>query len=364
MDSLTKVKCAPNELELVFSKNIRCNSIAEDGSDFIVTGPSNITISSATSICNSGSTEKIIVKLSSPVVVAGVYQIQLKRGTDGNNIIDECGQETPAGSNLSFTVKDTVSAAFSYQIFMGCKSDTVAFTHDGGKGVNQWLWNFGSAGISTQQSPTIIYTNFGQKQIQLIVSNGFCSDSAIQTLSLNNELKADFETNNLLCPEDAAKFVNKSIGDIIEYNWDFGVSGLRSILKDPTQLNYPKTGIEKSYSVQLIVKNSANCFDTAVQLIKVLKTCYIAVPNAFTPNGDGFNDYLYPLNAYKADGLEFYVYNRLGQLVFHTKDWTQKWDGKINGNPQNSGVYVWTLSYTDRDSGQKFFLKGTTILIR
>ena len=76
------------------------------------------------------------------------------------------------------------------------------------------------------------------------------------------------------------------------------------------------------------------------------------------------NDYLYPLNAYKADHLEFRVFNRYGQLVFETRDWLQKWDGTINGTPQPAGTYVWTLRYTDRDSGRNFFQKGTSILIR
>ncbi len=39
MDSLTTVQCAPQQLQLVFKKNMRCNSIAADGSDFTVTGP-------------------------------------------------------------------------------------------------------------------------------------------------------------------------------------------------------------------------------------------------------------------------------------------------------------------------------------
>ena len=83
-----------------------------------------------------------------------------------------------------------------------------------------------------------------------------------------------------------------------------------------------------------------------------------------TPNGDGFNDYLYPLNAYKADNLEYNVYNRFGQLVFHTTDWTHKWDGTISGKPQSTGTYVWTLRYTNHDTGKKVFLKGTSVLIR
>ena len=70
------------------------------------------------------------------------------------------------------------------------------------------------------------------------------------------------------------------------------------------------------------------------------------------------------LNAYKADNLEFRVYNRWGQLVFETKDWTRKWNGTINGNPQAAGTYVWMLQYTHHDTGQHFSLKGTTVLIR
>jgi len=98
-------------------------------------------------------------------------------------------------------------------------------------------------------------------------------------------------------------------------------------------------------------------------VLKVINNCFIAVPTAFTPNGDGSNDYLYPLNAYKATNLSFRVYNRNGQLVFETKDWTRKWNGTIKGNPQPVGAYVWMLDYTDA-AGKKVSLKGTTALIR
>ena len=95
-----------------------------------------------------------------------------------------------------------------------------------------------------------------------------------------------------------------------------------------------------------------------------MQSCYITVPNGFTPNGDGKNDYLYPLNAYNAIALDFKVYNREGQIVFETRDWTKKWDGTINGHPQATGTYVWTLNYTDGPTGKKIFLQGTSVLIR
>ena len=88
------------------------------------------------------------------------------------------------------------------------------------------------------------------------------------------------------------------------------------------------------------------------------------MPSAFTPNGDGINDYLYPLNAYKAAGLEFRVYNRYGQLVFQTTDWTRRWDGTVGGARAPVGTYVWTLRYTNTETGAKVVQKGTSMLIR
>jgi gliding motility-associated-like protein len=62
---------------------------------------------------------------------------------------------------------------------------------------------------------------------------------------------------------------------------------------------------------------------------------------------DGVNDYLYPLNAYKATNLLFRVFDRVGHVVFETKDWTRKWDGTYKNSPQPTGVYIWMLDYND-----------------
>ena len=93
-------------------------------------------------------------------------------------------------------------------------------------------------------------------------------------------------------------------------------------------------------------------------------TCIIAVPTAFSPNNDGLNDYFYPLNAFKADELDFKVYNRWGQIVFAARDADSKWDGKFKGIEQATGVYTWRLSYRDKATGERFTLKGTTLLVR
>jgi hypothetical protein len=70
------------------------------------------------------------------------------------------------------------------------------------------------------------------------------------------------------------------------------------------------------------------------------------------------------LVAFKANKLNFKVYNRLGQLIFESHDGTRKWDGTFKGEPQDAGIYVWTLSCDLIDTGKHVFMKGSSILIR
>jgi gliding motility-associated-like protein len=372
MDSLTKPGCAPDELFLDFSKQlrlIRCNSIAADGSDFRVTmisGTTPVTVIAASGVCSAdGLTPVIKVKLSAPIQTKGTYQIILQRSTtDNNTIINECGQETPAGATLNFETKDTVNADFTYSINFGCKRDTINYFHDGRNEVNLWKWNFDDIRTSSLQNPSMVYATFGNKTAQLIVSNGVCKDtSAIKTILLDNDLKAEFEATAVVCPGDLASYKESSIGKIVSWYWDFG-NGNTSLLQQPPQQTYPFSTSIRNVPVQLIVTNNLGCKDTTTETIKVVGNCYIAVPNAFTPNQDGMNDYLYPLNAYKARDLIFKVYNRFGQLIFSTIDWTNKWDGTFKGQGADAATYVWLLQYTHVDTGKRIEQKGTTILIR
>ncbi|HEY4334558.1 MAG TPA: gliding motility-associated C-terminal domain-containing protein, partial [Puia sp.] len=364
LDSITPPHCAPQVLQLVFIRNIRCSSIAADGSDFSISGPVPVTIAGAEGRCDSnGLSNIILVKLASPIVNGGIYHISVAPGTNGNTIIDECGHATPVGETIPFIVKDTVSAAFSDQVDLGCKNDSIFYSYTLKNGVDQWHWVFDPGGTSSSLNPEEIYSVLDTPRAQLIVSNGFCSDTATKIIPLGNAINAAFEAPNILCPKDPALFKNNSSGNILYWNWDFG-DRTGSSQAEPEAHLYHQTGVETKYKVTLVAENGMGCKDTAVQQIDVLRSCYIAVPSAFTPNGDGVNDYLYPLNAYNADNLDFRVFSRTGQLVFESRTWTEKWDGKVGGQPLPAGTFVWTLFYTDRETGKKFFLEGTSVLIR
>jgi gliding motility-associated-like protein len=68
-------------------------------------------------------------------------------------------------------------------------------------------------------------------------------------------------------------------------------------------------------------------------------------PTAFTPNGDGLNDVFGFYGVDEVEEFLFYIYNRLGEVVFegHTADDT--WDGTYQGKPCPWGVYGWVAQY-------------------
>lgn len=364
MDSLVPVKCKPQSLKLVFSKPVLCSSVAPDGSDFTVSGPYNITISGASTNCASGATasREIVIQLSQPLYNAGSFNLTLKTGTDGNTILDECSQETPSGSFVKFVTLDTVNADFIYSKNYGCSFDTVNYFHPGNNGVNSWNWTLDEGKTSSLQSPQAIYSVFNQKTIQLAVSNGFCSDTSNQVVVLDNFLKADFTSFADGCPDEPTGFTSKSQGQIVNHNWTFG-DGSTSNAVSPVY-TYGRQNNVTTYTVTYTITDNMGCQSSAQKFIRIYSSCLLAVPNAFSPNQDGINDFLGPLNAIKAEQLDFKVFNRWGQLLFQTKNWKNGWDGKYQGILQGTGVYVWYLTFIDRDSKQPRQMKGTAVLIR
>ncbi len=364
LDSISPFNCITDSLVLEFSKPILCSSLAADGSDFIITGPINVSIKSATGNCSNGMTTQIKIKLNSAIKVNGIFNISVKTGTDGNTLIDECGFVTPVGSGTNFITQNITAANYLYQVNPGCKTDTLILSHNGNGNTTNWLWKIDSMPVSTLQNLTITSKAFGKHSLQLFVNNGFCTDSASSFFDLPDfTVKAAFASADTLCPSDTLHFTDLSSSSATAWKWDFG-NGINSRLKIPTAQFYPTINARKNYLISLIAYNNLQCTDTTYKYITVLATCFKAVPSAFTPNGDGLNDYLYPLNAFNADNMVFRVYNRYGQAIFESKSWTKKWDGRVNSVMQPSGTYVWTFSYNDHQTGEPIFLKGTTVLIR
>ena len=117
------------------------------------------------------------------------------------------------------------------------------------------------------------------------------------------------------------------------------------------------------YSLR-VIESPLGCSTT--ENIEVHKDCYIDVPNVFTPNADGVNDYFFPrqLLSKKVTAFKMQVLNRWGQIVFVTERLDGSgWDGKLNGIDQPQGVYVYLIeAILDENRVEKY--QGNVTLLR
>jgi len=98
--------------------------------------------------------------------------------------------------------------------------------------------------------------------------------------------------------------------------------------------------------------------------VKVVDKTAVYVPDAFTPNRDGKNDLLKAVPFGLVKLHHFTVFNRWGGIVFSTSNFVKGWDGTINGQPVDTGVYVWVLQAVDEMTGKIIEQKGSVVLIR
>ena len=113
-------------------------------------------------------------------------------------------------------------------------------------------------------------------------------------------------------------------------------------------------------------------YDSAISKYRIITTnCESAhlinadtlvVPNAFTPNGDGKNDYF---GAAGKSQLTFsmQLFNRYGEVIFQSNSISNRWNGIYKNKPQPTGGYVYVISYTTLKN-QPLIKKGTFLLIR
>ena len=137
----------------------------------------------------------------------------------------------------------------------------------------------------------------------------------------------------------------------------------------PTGLNNPDIAnpiaiLSESQQYILRVESAAGCSATDTIYVTVYKIDPgLYVPNAFTPNGDGLNDFFRPIPIGMKSLKYFRVYNRDGQLIFSTSIQNRGWDGTFKGKPQDSDVYVWIVEGIDYQD-KVIFQKGSVTLIR
>ncbi len=113
----------------------------------------------------------------------------------------------------------------------------------------------------------------------------------------------------------------------------------------------------------ITVKNAVGCTATDDILVTVVPYC-IKVKNAFTPNGDGINDFWQVYDQFDClKNISLMVFNRYGSKVFESKDYRNGWDGRYNGKSVPDGTYYAVLNFT-LISGKVITIKSDLTVLR
>jgi gliding motility-associated-like protein len=172
-------------------------------------------------------------------------------------------------------------------------------------------------------------------------ANG-CSNTATFTIKAYESPVANFAYSPINPTEglETVTFTNTSTGSANSgWNWYF-INNNGYLSNQPnTSYLFEQAG---NYPVALVVKNKFGCSDTIIQVINVAEDHSLYVPNAFTPNYDGRNDVFLP----KGRGISKYnlmVFDRWGQKLFESNEFTEGWDGTFGGVLCKNDVYIWKI---------------------
>ncbi|MEK7226844.1 MAG: PKD domain-containing protein, partial [Bacteroidota bacterium] len=164
-------------------------------------------------------------------------------------------------------------------------------------------------------------------------------------------------------------FTDQSGGTVNYWNWNFG-DGSGDTVQNPIH-SYADTG---TYQVNLLVSDSNGCVDSITQWVTVKAIYTLFAPNAFSPNGDGKNDYFLPIiQGMEGDKFEMFIYDRWGDMVYTTErsyvDIETSapligWNGVVNyGNKiAQEDVYIWLVKTVDVDKKKHQYIGHVTLL--
>jgi len=246
-------------------------------------------------------------------------------------------------TTLTINPLPTINAGTDVTI---CNGSTTNLSAIGGVSY-EWDNGLGSGQNQTvNPSSTTLYTVTGTD------ANGCTNTDNVLVTIISVNAVINPSTTNGLIPLTVVFGNGSSSGAGFSYEWNFG-NGDTSTLFEPSY-EYTETG---NYLVILIVTDGV-CYDTAKVNIEVIDESLIIIPNVFTPNGDGSNDF-FGVKGVNLTSEEGEIYNRLGQLMFSWKTVGAHWDG----GDAPDGTYFYIIKAKGIDD-KEYLEKGTLSLFR
>ncbi|MBA3827606.1 MAG: gliding motility-associated C-terminal domain-containing protein [Taibaiella sp.] len=252
------------------------------------------------------------------------------------------------------TIDTFATANFTPSDSMICEGKAVTFNGDysqiGNVGA---IWHFGDGStLLNDKHPKHSFDEPGLYTVTLTAKYRQCPDTTVtKQIRVYGLPLVNLGPDTSLCPSAGSIIIaDRANGTGATWLWNTGETS--------SSIRIYQHG---TYYTTVTVNGCSNS-DT----VEVRNDCYLNVPNAFTPNGDGSDDYFLPrqLLSSGATSFQMSIYNRWGELLFQTTSLNGRgWDGKYNGTNQPTGVYIYTIDVAYKD-GKSQHLQGNVTLLR
>lgn len=174
----------------------------------------------------------------------------------------------------------------------------------------------------------------------VIISDTLCniSETLTATIAVNPlPVLTTSKTNDVDCSNASSQL---NVTGAVQYVWLPSGTLNNALIRDPiasplTTTQYIVTGKDI---------NGCSNTDSITVLVTADNSGNYLMPNAFTPNNDGINDCFGIKNWGPVTEFDFSIYNRWGQLVFHTTDPGICWNGNFKAEAQNAGLYAYMIN--------------------
>jgi gliding motility-associated-like protein len=236
---------------------------------------------------------------------------------------------------------DKPVAAFRVSPEKLCQGTDNVFTDESSPAgdIKAWNWNFADGTTSTLPSPSKRYTQPGEYNVVLTVTNtdGCISDPSATppvTVYLQPEIDAG---PPLAVPQGTRiQLEGRSNSASPLFRWEPATD-----LSDASVL-LPTLIVDHDETYTLTATGDYGCTASDFVTVKVLRK--VQVPNVFSPNGDGINDRWQLPNLSDYPGCTVEVFNRYGQRVFYSVGYSFSWDGTQGGKPLPVGTYYYIIT--------------------
>lgn len=244
-----------------------------------------------------------------------------------------------------------------------CAGDSLIIDHPNPSSFATYQWYENNTSIDGATNDNLVVGDAGEYTLVGITDKGCIDTSRKLTVTINPAADAEIIgiSRENVCFDDTVTVTAKH-SEGYQYHWS-----PEKYFRGDASYFYASANakvLDWKQPVYLMVMNQFGCKDYDTATLTGHPCCDVYFPSAFSPNGDGLNDYFTPNLSDYQKLVSFQVFDRYGKEVYANNNPEKGWDGKYpDGKDAAQDTYMYIMQYTCTD-GQNYTKKGDVTLVK